>query len=52
MEQCKMFQGFVDAAPLAGTQFDPNQDLIRQRHIYHIRQEIDRRQAMDQKTVS
>ncbi|MGB0647039.1 MAG: flagellar export protein FliJ [Bradymonadia bacterium] len=47
MEECQSkLKVYVDAAPLAGAQFDPNQDLIRQRHIYHIRQEIDRRQAM------
>lgn len=47
IDQCKVkLQTYVDAAPTAGAQFDPNQDLIRQRHIYHIRQEIDRRKAM------
>ena len=39
-------KGFVDAAPVTGAQFDPNHDLIRQRHIYAIREEIDRRTAM------
>jgi flagellar export protein FliJ len=47
LDQCaQTLKGFVDAAPLAGDQFDPNHDLIRQRHIYQIREEIARRTAM------
>ena len=47
VSQCaQRLQSFVDAAPVAGAQFDPNHDLIRQRHIYHIREEIERRKAM------
>ena len=41
-------KGFVEAAPVTGAQFDPNQDLIRQRHIYAIREEIARRSAIVQ----
>ena len=39
-------QTFVDAAPKSGSQFDANQELIRQRHIYQIREEVDRREAI------
>lgn len=47
LDQCaQTLRGFVDAAPLTGDQFDPNHDLIRQRHIYQIREEIERRTAM------
>ena len=39
-------QIYVDAAPTGGSQFDPNQELIRQRHIYQIREEANQRKAM------
>ncbi len=47
LEECNQrIQSHVDAAPTSGSQFDANQELIRQRHIYQIREEVDRRKAM------
>ena len=47
VEECrKKVKTYVDAAPRAGSQFDAPQELIRQRHIYQLHEEVDRRQAI------
>ena len=47
LNQCQStVRAFVDQAPRHGDTFDPRAELVRQRHIYQLRDEVDRRRAM------
>ena len=37
---------FVQQAPRHGDTFDPRSELVRQRHIYQLREEVNRRKAL------
>ena len=47
LTQCQeTISSFVAQAPKYGTQFDPRNELVRQRHIYQLREEADKRKAL------